>query len=246
MKLLQFRRRAPGMPRFKAFFAWVIAASLVRVFFRILYGVRFRGHGHVPSTGPLIYVANHQSHFDPPLVGALVMDRPCAFLARSSLFNFKPFGAVISFLNAIPLESDKGGGSALRSAISELEAGRCVLLFPEGTRTRDGALGRFKAGFLLLARRTGAAVVPVAVDGAHDVWPSGRNYPRFRGHIAVKAANAVSAEDLLDMDPDEAVEHIKRTIETMRLELRSDLRNKTGGRFPANGAGDREYWNREE
>ncbi len=239
MKALQFRRRAPGMSRWKMLLAWIFARHGVFLFFRLLYGVQYAGQKNVPAEGPLIYVANHQSHYDPPLVGSMVWDRPCAFLARDTLFKFKPFGWMIRFLNAIPLEREKGGGKALRAAVAELNAGRCVLMFPEGTRSRDGALGRFKPGFTLLAKKTGAAVVPVAIEGMHDIWPPSRDYPRMTGRIALKAASAIPAEELLANGQEAAVDRVKRTIETMRMELRANLRECTSGRFPAPGPGDK-------
>jgi 1-acyl-sn-glycerol-3-phosphate acyltransferase len=177
----------------------------------------------VPETGPLIYVCNHQSHFDPPLVGVLVADRPCAFLARASLFRFRPFAWLIGTLNAIPLHRGQGSGGALRAAVAELEAGRCVLLFPEGTRTPDGAIHRFKPGFTFLAKRTGAMVVPVAVEGARDVWPRQRRFPRLWGRIALKAGRPVPADELLAGGTEAAIERIRGEIETLREELRAEL-----------------------
>ena len=214
-------------------------------FFRVLYRLRMRGRDRVPRAGALIYVVNHQSHFDPPLVGVTVNDRPCAFLARASLFEWKPFAWLIRSLNAIPLERERGGREALRSAIGVLEQGRCVLLFPEGTRTRDGSLGRFKRGFLLLARKTGATVVPVAIEGAHDVWARGRSRPHMFGRIMTMVGEPIEAEELLAGGDDAAVERVRRAIEGMRLVLREALRRRTKGRVPKEGAGDVAYWERE-
>lgn len=243
---LDFHRRAPGMARWKMFLFWTLVPEVFRAIGRLLYRLRLYGRENVPETGPLIYVCNHQSHFDPPLVGVLVADRPSAFLARASLFRFKPFGSLIRTLNAIPLHREKGSGGALRAAIAELEAGRCVLLFAEGTRTPDGAIHRFKPGFTFLAKRTGAMIVPVAVEGARSVWPRERRLPHLRGWLALKAGRAISAEELLADGPDAAVERIRREIEMMRLELRAGLRRRSRGRVPADDAGDEPFWQRDD
>ena len=243
---LDFHRRAPGMARWKMLFFWTLVEVFLYCLGRVLYRLRLEGRENVPETGPLIYVCNHQSHFDPPLVGVLVADRPSAFLARASLFKFKPFAWLIRSLNAIPLHREKGSGGALRAAVAELEAGRCVLLFPEGTRTSDGAIGRFKPGFTFLAKRTGATVVPIAVEGARDVWPRERRLPHLRGWLALRAGRAIGAEELLAEGAEAAVGRVKRDIEMMRLELRADLRRRSRGQVPAHDAGDVPFWERDD
>jgi 1-acyl-sn-glycerol-3-phosphate acyltransferase len=246
VKALQTGRRAPGLPGWRVVFFWSFIRMIIQFIFGSLYGMILRGSEHVPARGPVIFVSNHQSHFDPPLVGVLVGDRPCAFLARASLFGNKVFGGLIRMLNAIPLDRDKPSSEALRAAMAELQAGRCVLLFPEGTRTRDGALGTFRPGFLLLVKRSKAPVVPVALEGLYDVWPVRSSRPSLRGRIALKAGEPIAAEDLLAGTADEAVDLVKRRIEQMRLDLRQQLRRASRNRHPAAGAGDVAYWRREE
>ena len=242
MKALQLRRRAPGMPVVKLLFFWTIVQVLLRLLYGVLYRLHLEGAENVPLRGGVLYVSNHQTHFDPVLGGILVADRPPGYLARSTLFRSRLFAMLIRMLNAIPLHRDKGGLGALRAAIDELNAGRCVLMFPEGTRTGDGALGRFQGGFALLAKKTGAPIVPIAVEGAYDVWPRHRKGPRLRGRIALKAGPALDPENLLADGPDVAVETVKRLIETMRLELRATMRRRTRDRLPAPGPGVLPDW----
>jgi 1-acyl-sn-glycerol-3-phosphate acyltransferase len=196
----------------------------------------------LPPEGPLIYIMNHQSLLDPPLVGVLVRRRPCVFLARKGLFAFKPFGALIRFLCAIPLDIARGGGRALRSAIRELEAGRCVLIFPEGRRTEDGRMARFRGGVLLLSRKTNAPVVPLAIDGSWDAWNRHRKWPRLGAAIGMRIGEPIPAEALSAMEESEALEHLKREVEKLRLEVRGDLRRATRGAWPKPGPGDVPYW----
>lgn len=245
MSLLDAERRAPGLSPLRLVVFWFVPSSILLLIGWTFYRFRRQRRDRIPRTGPIIYASNHQSHFDPVSVGLLSWDRPCTYLARASLFTFKPFGAMIRAFHSIPLERSGNPARALRTAIDVVKRGRVVVIFPEGTRTRDGALREFKNGILLLARRTGAPVVPVATEGAYDVWPHGRRFPRPFGRVLVRAGEPIPAAELRALAPEEAMDRIKRAIETLRLELRAELRAKTGGRVPKPGPGDVAYWERD-
>ena len=240
MRIFQVRRRGPTRSALNVLLWWVVVSRSVHAILWLLYRLRCSGASHVPRRGAIVFVSNHQSLWDPPIVGCLVGDRPFRAMARSSLFGFKPFGWVIGQIGAIPLRRGEPDAAAIRAAIAELRSGGCALVFPEGSRTRDGALRKFHSGVLVLVRRSGAVTVPVAIEGAHDVWPHGRTYPKLRGRIRVKAGKAIPAADLLAGSPQEALDRLKQVIETMRLELRDELRQASGGRCPAPGPGDGE------
>lgn len=243
LKKFQFSRRIPGRSAFfNTFLAWVVTSTFVHVLLIALYGLRRYGKQHITPEGPAIYVSNHQSHLDPPILGVLVADRPFSSLARASLFRNKFFGGLIRWLGAVPLEQGKGDIGAMKTALAELEAGRRILVFPEGTRTPDGTLQEFQRGVMLLIKRAKVPVIPLAIDGAYDVWPMHRKIPRFSGRVAVMAGEAIDAEQLLADGPDAALESLRRTIETMRLKLRREMRNYSGGRRPLPNAADVAYW----
>ena len=242
MKILQTSRRVPGRPALRVLFWWTIVRGMVYVFLKFAYRIRCKGSENVPLTGPIIYVANHQSHYDPCIVGVVVTDRPFSGIARHTLFKNKLFAWIMHGIGAIEIEQGKGDAGAMKAALGELEAGRCVMIYPEGTRTRDGALSEFQRGAMLLIKRSGAQVVPVAIEGAFDIWRIGQKYPKLRGRIAVQVAPAISALDLLKDGPDAGLERLKRIIETIRLELREELRRQTGGTYPAPGPGDVPHW----
>jgi 1-acyl-sn-glycerol-3-phosphate acyltransferase len=195
---------------------WSGIGGLCAIVMRLLYRVRRAGGEHVPASGPAIFVANHQSHYDPVIVGVLVKDRPFASMARASLFRFKPFGAFIRLFGALPIERGRGDAGALRALIGELQAGRCVLLFPEGSRTTDGTTRPFQRGAILLARRGHAPIVPVAIEGAFRVWPRGRSFPRLWGRIGVMAGAALTPERLEELGEEAALEELRRVIDGMR------------------------------
>ena len=244
MKFLQTSRRAPGRRWWRVLFWWTGVRFLVYMFFKSAYRIQLHGAENVPSTGPIIYLSNHQSNFDPCLVGLPTGDRPLSGMARASLFKNRLLAWVMHGIGAIELERGKGDAGAMKAALAELAAGRCVHIFPEGTRTRDGAIGEFKRGVMLLIKRSGAQVVPVAIEGAFDMWPVTASSPKLKGRIAVQVGSALCAQEVLKDGPDAGLEHLKRTIEAMRLELRAQLRRSTGGRYPAPGPGDVPYWQR--
>jgi 1-acyl-sn-glycerol-3-phosphate acyltransferase len=113
---------------------------------------------------------------DPVLVG-LIANHKILYLARKSLFRNRFFGAFLRYNGVIPLDREGGGLAGLRQTLGAIQAGQSVLMFPEGTRTPDGSLQDVKPGFLVLARRAGVPVVPLAIVGAYDVLPRGRSAP---------------------------------------------------------------------
>jgi 1-acyl-sn-glycerol-3-phosphate acyltransferase len=242
----QVQRRAPGWPRRRVLFWWTIVAGTIRLVGRVLYGARMRGIERIPRSGPVLYVANHQSHLDPPLIGSFVSDRPFAALARHTLFDGRLMGWMLRSIGVIPLDQESAGDIAsMRTALRELQAGRTIIIFPEGSRSPDGAVHPFQRGVWLLLKRADATVLPIAIEGVWDVFPRGASRPRLRGRIAASIGTPTSSRDLVALGPDIALERLRREIETMRMDLRHEIRTRTGGRRPKPGAGDMPYWTRE-
>ncbi len=130
----------------------------------LVYRVRYYGRENIPAGGGVLVVSNHQSHFDPPLVG-IGCPRQMNYVARETLFRFAPFGWFIHSVGSIPIDRDGIGLSGIKESLRRLKRGEMVLIFPEGTRTRDGEIAPFRPGFTALAVRSGAAILPVAIDG---------------------------------------------------------------------------------
>jgi 1-acyl-sn-glycerol-3-phosphate acyltransferase len=129
-------------------------------------------------TGPVLLVSNHQSHLDPVLVG-LACPRQLKYLARIGLF-FWPFSLWIRSLGAVPIDRDRGAIGGIKTTLRLLNEGHAVLVFPEGSRTPEGKLHDLLPGFCLLARRSGATIVPIGIRGAYDAMPRGSAFPRPR------------------------------------------------------------------
>ncbi len=143
----------------------------------LIFRIRVRGREHIPANGGVIVLSSHQSHLDPIIVG-LCFVRRLNFLARDTLFGFAPFRWLINSLDAIPLDREGIGLGGLKESLKRLKAGEMLLIFPEGTRTRDGEVGEIKPGFLALARRSKSALLPVGMEGAFDSWPKKNLLPQ--------------------------------------------------------------------
>lgn len=154
-----------------------IGRAICQAFCLVLF--RYRAHHlvRVPPKGPYLLVANHQSYLDPVLAG-LPLSGVVRYVARRTLF-VGPFGWLIRRLGAYPVSRDGRDIAAIRETFDHLRCGQRVLIFPEGTRSRDGRLGTFRPGFVAIARRANARILPVYVDGSYRAWPRGQILPRM-------------------------------------------------------------------
>lgn len=130
------------------------------------------GIENVPSEGGIIVSPVHVSHLDPPAMGC-AMERELSFMAKQELFKGL-FGALIRSLNAFPVRRGEGDTEAIRKSISLLQEGRALLVFPEGTRNDGDQMLPMSAGVAMLAKKTGAKVVPVGIVGTNRSWPKGQ------------------------------------------------------------------------
>ena len=148
----------------------------------------FRGHYYnaerLPIEGPVILAANHASYLDPPLIGS-GLARPVNYLARDTLFTIALFRPILIGLNCVPVNRDGAGAAGLKGILDRLTAGGVILLFPEGTRSRDGKLQAAQAGIGLTVIKSKAPVLPVRVFGTFNAFNRYHNFPRPRP-VAVK------------------------------------------------------------
>jgi 1-acyl-sn-glycerol-3-phosphate acyltransferase len=156
---------------------YAILKPLAVAVMRLLFRLEGRATAHVPAKGPVLLVSNHSSFLDPPLVGG-VSPRPLSFMAKAELFRVPLFGGLIRRLNARPVRREGADAGALRTALRILQDGGVLLMFPEGTRGDEGTLREPKPGAAMLAVLSGAAVVPVFIEGSGRAWPRGQSLPR--------------------------------------------------------------------
>lgn len=200
--------------------------SFLRVIARLLGILLFRIRGlerhHIPADGPVLVCSNHQSALDPVLVG-MWFHRQLNYLARQSLFRIVPLRWLIQYLDAIPIDRDGFGLGGIKETMKRLKRGEIVLIFPEGTRTKNGDMLPLKPGFVTMARRTDAAILPVAMDGAYDAWPRGARFPRPH-RIVVCFGPAIYPDEAAGLSDDQLIVEIERRMRVCHQTARETLR----------------------
>jgi 1-acyl-sn-glycerol-3-phosphate acyltransferase len=196
-------------PRASRRLSWLGLQGLCDFAATVAFDLRADGVDHVPRTGGVLLLANHQSFLDPVLV-ALRLEREIAFLARSTLFQ-GAFGAFIQYLNAFPVKQGKGDVGAMKQTIELLKHGHAVVVFPEGARTFDGHVQPLAPGVALLIQRAKVPVVPIAIEGAFDAWPRTRKLPQ-PARIRVAYGRAIAPGEV---DAREVVGRVEASIRSL-------------------------------
>lgn len=232
------RELRPGTP-LSHIAAYGIARAILVLLFTFLYRFRAYGSRRVPKYGAVLLVANHQSYLDPPAIGVGVSHRHLDYVARLGLFQSKLLAGALTRFNSLPIREQGGDTAAIKEILRRLQEDRAVLIFPEGTRTDDGAMKEFKRGIAVLVKRSGCPVIPIAVEGCFDAWPRSRKWPSFWGkRVAVAFGTPIEHEVLMREGADKALAHLASETQRLRLGLRRLLRQQTRGRFPPAGPGD--------
>lgn len=153
-------------------FTYYFCHALSKIVARFFFNLRIVHPERMIEEGPLIVASNHQSYFDPPLVG-ICSKRDLYYLARKTLLDVPLLGKLLPGINVIPVDRDGNDMSALKTIIRLVKSGHGVVLFPEGTRSPDGSLQQGKQGVGLIIAKSRAPVQPVRVFGAHQAFPRG-------------------------------------------------------------------------
>ena len=144
---------------------WFLTRIYVRKF-------EVAGKEHMPLEGPLILASNHLNNADPPVIALAIRPRYPMFMAKQEMINWPILGPAFRIFGAFPVRRGEADLAALRAATSVIESGAILVMFPEGTRSRTGGMTKGHPGTALIALRTGAPVLPVAITGSqHLGWP---------------------------------------------------------------------------
>lgn len=177
----------------------------VAMFYRSAFRVRMQGFENIPNDGAVVVACNHISNFDPFLVGSINPVRYIHFMAKEELFAFKPLGKLLKFLGAFPVKRGMGDKGAIKHALSVTASGGCLMIFPEGHRSKDGALGAGMPGVAFIARKAGSIIVPVAITGRY----------RFLSKVSVRVGKPFcpKPEDTNDSLLEKLMSEIRALIE---------------------------------
>ena len=211
--------RSPA-PELRGDLNWYVrSVSLVtHVLFGILEHIEIDGPvERIPRRGPVIVASNHASNLDSVVIGAWIMPamgRRLHWLGKKELTELPVLGRFIRAGSVHGIDRGAADIEAFRTALRILEAGHALLIFPEGTRSRTGALQQAHDGAATLALRTRATVVPVGIVGATAAWPLTSLLPRPRRRVVGRVGEPFVLSDVIDPGGDR-----KRTKELATLEL---------------------------
>ncbi len=170
--------------------------AVCRVFIPLMFRFRVEGLENIPDDRGIILCSNHRSYFDPVFLGVQLKRQLC-FMAKDSLFHKPVLGWVIKKLGAFPVKRGKGDTEAIDKAVATVQEGGLFAIFPEGTRSKTGALGKFKSGAVLVASRTGGDVIPCCIKFEGKL--------HFRSKVMVIFGKVIKNEEfeIKEMTPNE-------------------------------------------
>jgi 1-acyl-sn-glycerol-3-phosphate acyltransferase len=148
---------------------YAFAKLIVSPILKKMYRVEVKGLEHFPEQGGVLLCSNHIDNMDPPILG-VTCPRPISFMAKAELFNVPILSGIIKKLNAFPVKRGGNDREALRTGLKVLKEGKVLGLFPEGTRSKTGKLGKGLAGAGYFALRTNAQVIPCAIIGSYRIF----------------------------------------------------------------------------
>jgi 1-acyl-sn-glycerol-3-phosphate acyltransferase len=190
---------------------WRLIRLIVRIIVAILFDVHTVGRQNVPETGPLIIASNHLSWTDIPLIPAF-LKRRVVYMAKEETFTSK-VGWLVRFMGAFPVKRGEADRQSLRTAVEQLKAGRILSIFPEGTRSKKHTLGQAHAGMGMIALRSGAPVLPVAIYGSE------KSFKEFRPRITIIFGEPMAlipkGKKITREDIDQSTEQVMLRISSM-------------------------------
>lgn len=184
---------------------------VLRLVFKVFFRLKAIGKENVPAEGPVVLCANHTSNFDPPILGT-PLDREIHYMAKAELFDVPVLGWLLPKIRAFPVKRGGVSKESIRLAIQLLNEGKVLGIFPEGTRSNAGGMG--KKGAASLALKGNAKVVPAAIIG---------NYALFK-QMTIIYGKPLDISEFADAGSEGlelATEKIMSTIRAMKSEYES-------------------------
>ena len=180
---------------------------LCRIWFGLVLRTRVFGVENIPKDGAFILAANHVSNWDPPFLGTF-MSREVCYMGKEELFSNPVMAWVCRNLHVFPVKRGAADKSAIKTAIKLLKDGKCLGIFPEGTRSKTGKLGKAEPGVSLIAAMTKAPIIPAAIVNTEKIFSREKFLPRlaviygtpikFTGSTKDKQALADFAQEIMN------------------------------------------------
>ncbi len=180
--------------------------------YKLFYNFHIEGIENIPQDRPLVMASNHRSYADPVIL-TMPMKRPLTYMAKEELFKNKLFGWFITKLGAFPVKRGAGDMQVIDDSIAILNSGRNLVIFPEGTRSKDGKVGKGKTGVALIAAKSGADVIPCGIIFEGEKL-------KFRSKLILRFGKVIPAEEIAveDASP-KALKGVKKRIMSAITEL---------------------------
>ncbi len=191
----------------KIFFYTILRAIIVFIF-KIKYNLKFVGKENLPKKGGYVFASNHRGYTDPVLV-ALGVKVPFCFMAKEELFENPLFSLLIRTFGAFPVERGKGDLTVIDTSISKICKGNNLLIFPEGTRSKDGTVGKGKSGVALIASKANVPVVPVAIC--------------FKGKLKFRSKLIVAYGKMIDKDELFLNDNSPKELKALKIKIMNSI-----------------------
>lgn len=156
--------------------------------YKLFYNFHIEGTENIPQDKALVMASNHRSYADPVIL-TMPMKKPVTYMAKEELFKNRLFGWFITKLGAFPVKRGAGDLQVIDDAVGILGSGRHLVIFPEGTRSKDGKVGKGKTGVALIAARSGADVLPCGI-----VFEGEKLH--FRSKLTLRFGKVIPAEEI--------------------------------------------------
>lgn len=179
---------------------------ICKLVFKLIFRTKVIGYENIPQEGSLIVAANHMSNWDPPFLGTF-LGRPISYMAKEELFKNPIFAVAIRALNVFPVKRGSADKTAIKHAIKLLKDGQCLGIFPEGTRSKTGKIGKAESGVGMIAAMTKAPVLPALIINTNKIFGE-KLFPQlkvvygqsmyFNGNIKDKEAIAEFSQSIMN------------------------------------------------
>ena len=185
-----------------------IIVAIIKFFLFFIFRVEVKGRENVPTEGSAMMAVNHRSNWDPVIV-AVTSPRKLRFMAKSELFKNKLIGKLLTSFGAFPIQRGKGDVGAIKGALTLLKNGELMLIFPEGTRVKEGENVEAKPGTVMLAIRSHVPVIPTYISGKY----------RWFSKITITFGEPIYYDEYYDTKP--VVEELQRITNELMKTMRS-------------------------